>query len=132
MASLALIPHQAASAAPPRIALGGEVTDVHQKDEHQGHDGSVEPELGSALDHLRDAQFRTLGGVSGHERDAKEVADKQGEQGPRQRQPDDDSDCSGSRRSNLHVRPEPDEEKPVRRPMPFRGGNIVNRAALDL
>jgi len=59
---------------------GCEVTDVHQKDEHERHYRSVKTELGSALNHLGNAQLRPLRRVGSHERHAEQVAYEQGEQ----------------------------------------------------
>jgi len=63
---------------------GDVVADVHD-DRHQvGDGGAEEPELGPALHHLRESQYRTLRGVVGHEQATDQVAEHDGDDRARQ------------------------------------------------
>ncbi len=63
-------------------AAGGEEQDCGRDHHQQRERGTMDTELGPALDHLWHAQVRPLGRVRGHEHGTDEVADQQAQQGP--------------------------------------------------
>ena len=97
--------------------LGGEqgVADeepqVDEHDEQQRHYCAEYAELGSALDHLRYAQPRPLGGMRGHENRADHGAQQDRQCAPEQVEPQADRQHTRSDGGDVGVGAEPDKEQ---------------------
>ncbi len=128
--------HRGADAPPGRQCgaaehgAGREEAHIHDHDQDQRDDRTVEAELRPALDHLRDAQLRPLGRVQRHEHRADQVAERDGRDRPGQRQAQDHPERAGDHRGDLHVRREPDREQTRRTAVALVLGYLVDRSLL--
>ena len=112
--------------------IGGDEAEVH--DDHHADDEqrAVAAELPAALDHLRDAQVWSLGGVQRHEHRAEQVADDEAEHRPAERQPvDGRGERSGDDREQHDVGAEPQREQVAHPPVTLGIRYLADRALLD-
>jgi hypothetical protein len=105
---------------PAEHQVGGEEADVHDdRDDHHEHGAEV-AELRPALDHLGDAEPRSLGRVQRHEQRADGVPDDDRDQAPPEAQAEHGGrQRAGHERERHDVGTEPDREQVARLPMPF-------------
>ena len=131
--------HQAAAPAERAVQAGrhqdliGDVEGhVGEEDREQRDDHAPVAELGSGLDHLRQAEHRALGGVEGHEQRAEPDAERAGQDRPAHRQAQADADEADRDREVLEVAEEPQHGLLPVLAVPFRVGDPVDRVHLDL
>ncbi|MNE21527.1 hypothetical protein D3C80_1146940 [compost metagenome] len=110
---------------------GGGETQVHQA--HQGNrDGrAIDPELHPAGNHLRQAQFRPLSGVQGHDRAADQLADQQADQRPEHITTEHYGQGPGDDCRDLQVGTQPQGELTVQASVSFIFRDVVDRATFD-
>ena len=91
--------------------VADEESQVDQHHEQQRQHRPEHAELGPALDHLRDAQFRSLGGVGGHEYRPDQRADDDCQCAPEQVEPHHHRQHTRGDGGDVHVGAEPDEKQ---------------------
>jgi hypothetical protein len=91
----------------------------------------VEAELGATLDHLRQAELRSLRGVERHEDGAGQVADHDRQQRPPEAEAGRDPDRAGNHSQHVRAGAEPDEELRPGLPVPFGHRHVVVAVAFD-
>ena len=102
-----------------------------QHGEQRDHDAAV-AELGPRLDHLGQAEHRSLGGVERHEQRAEADAEHAGQDRPAQGQAQGGADEADRDREVLEVAQEPEHGLLPGLAVPFGVGDPVDRVHLDL
>jgi hypothetical protein len=97
--------------------------------EHEGR--AVEAELPSALDRLRDAELRALSSMQGDQQRADQRADRDGDDGPPERQADRDHHGAEYDVEDVDVAAEPEGELMPRLAMPGLFRYALNMVRLD-
>jgi len=91
----------------------------------------VEAELGAALDHLRQAEPRSLRGMERHENGSGQVADHDCQQRPPEAETGRDPDRSGNDSQDVRAGTEPDEELRPGLSVPFGHRYVVVAVSLN-
>ena len=98
--------------------LGGDEPDVQQQHGREHERRPVEPELAAALDRLRHAEPRSLGGVQRDQQRADQRPGGDRDQRPPEGQPDRDGDAAEDDVEDVDVAAEPERELVPRFPVP--------------
>jgi hypothetical protein len=98
-------------------------------DEHEG--GAVVAELGSGLDRLRHAEFRSLACVQGDQERADQGADRDRDERPPEGEADADGDPAENDVEDVHVGAEPEKELLPWLPVARVGGDVLDVTVLD-
>ena len=91
----------------------------------------MEAELGAALDHLRQAEPRSLRGMERHENGSGQIADHDCQQRPPEAEAGRDPDRSGNDGQYVRAGAEPDEELRPGLSVPFGYRYVVVAVAFD-
>src|SRR3954447_20910750 len=122
----------ACSASPARMVLKNVEAGVLQIGEQPDQQRADVAELWSRLDHLREAQLRSLRAVEGHEECPDQRARDDGDQRPDEVAPADHREGPHRERGDLSVAHEPQGPLAPDLAMPFGERHVGDRADLDL
>ncbi|MNG07526.1 hypothetical protein D3C84_908320 [compost metagenome] len=105
--------------------------DEHKHRRHQGQDHPAITELGTGLDHLRQAHFRTLRAVKGHEDGAEHNAQRTGQHCPQRRQTEAWADETDGDGEEVEIAEKPERSLAAEFVVTFVFWNVIDRVAFD-
>ncbi|MNV11858.1 hypothetical protein D3C71_1024390 [compost metagenome] len=106
-------------------------TDEHKHRRHQRQDHPAITELGAGLDHLRQAHFRTLRTVEGHENRAEHDAERAGQHRPQRRQTQARADKTDGDGEEVEIAEKPEWPLAAEFGVTFVFRDVIDRVAFD-